>query len=142
MFHGCAHRLDPRGLPKDYLRATRAVRGFRGADVVIAYSSYVFEHLRRNAVRRLARVPLFITPPASVREPSGSFSVVFIGHLTATKGLGTLIEAMANVPGDLHVYGDGWWCSRGERLTARNALTSRVHFHGWTPPSEVPVAMR
>ena len=72
---GCAHVRNPRPLPASYRQTTHALAALRGADLAVAYSGVVEQHLAVNGVTHRAIVPLFTTltppaPPAS-RDPRG-----------------------------------------------------------------------
>jgi glycosyltransferase involved in cell wall biosynthesis len=135
-FRGCAHRLDPRPLPRSYRGATHSRAVLRAADIAISHSSAVDAHLEANAVSSRAIVPLFptITPAPDAERAR---RVVFAGRVVPAKGLPTLIAALAPLDAELVVCGEGWQLDGVRRLVARRGLEDRVAFRGWLPASEL-----
>jgi glycosyltransferase involved in cell wall biosynthesis len=138
LLRGCAHRLDPRPLPRSYRNATRALAALHECDLAVSYSSAVDRHLADNDVAPRAIVPLFATvEPARGAGHEHRRRVVFAGRVVPPKGLATLLRAIARVDAELVVCGDGWQLADMRRLAARLGIEQRVHFRGWLAAGEL-----
>jgi glycosyltransferase involved in cell wall biosynthesis len=142
MFRGCAHTLDPRGLPGSYRGATRMVNGLRKADLVVAHSRFMLQGLHANEVGSVLTVPLFVASERSTTPPPEDGPILFVGRVTEAKGLSTLIRSAATVDADLEVVGDGWWMPAARRLARRLGITKRVNFAGWLHGEDLRDAYR
>jgi glycosyltransferase involved in cell wall biosynthesis len=69
--------------------------------------------------------------------------LLWVGRIFAFKGLGLVLESLANVPEavlkniELHIVGDGPFRAEAEQITIRLGLIQVVRFHGTVPYSEV-----
>jgi glycosyltransferase involved in cell wall biosynthesis len=98
-------------------------------------------HMRENGVPpdRAAYIPTFPSvedlPPlnrAALDTPAGANVLLTLSRLHATKGLDTLIEALANLPDCfLWLAGDGPEGPNLETLATRLGVARRVRFLGW-----------
>ena len=88
-----------------------------------------FAPMERHAAREALRL-----------RPQGR-RIVFVGHLTAVKGLQTLIDAMLQVPGDvrLTLVGEGELAEPLRASAASRGLNGRVEFVGRRPHEEIPL---
>jgi glycosyltransferase involved in cell wall biosynthesis len=139
---GCAHRWDPRPIPRMYRETTRRRRGLALLDGVISYSSAIERHLRNNGLRRLCRVRLFSDVPTSVTPLPRAPRVLFVGRVVPAKGLGVLLEAMAQLDARLEIHGDGWWIDEARRAVTRLGIDEKVDFRGWSTPEALQRAYR
>jgi glycosyltransferase involved in cell wall biosynthesis len=132
VLRGCAHTRHPKTLPTKYRNAGRGVAALREADLAVAYSRAVEQHLAANGVARRRVVPLFPTlAVAPTREPATSPRVVFAGRIDAPKGVDVLLRAMRTVDAELVICGDGRRSEAMRRLAQRLRIERRVHFRGW-----------
>ena len=71
--------------------------------------------------------------------PSGPARLLFIGRLTAAKGVDVLIDAIPRTDTwvHLHVAGDGSERPMLEERARQLGIADRVTFHGWVPNREV-----
>jgi len=105
------------------------------------------------SIPRLVRIPMGVDPspanPQQVRRIQDTYRnkdgplLVFLGRIVEEKGVGDLMEAMADLVRDLPavsllVIGEGQDRQRFERLAATRNLGGRVHFTGWVAPADVP----
>jgi glycosyltransferase involved in cell wall biosynthesis len=133
--------------------------GLRGADVVTVNSS-----VTRAAVEAIApalpdlrTIPMGVTVPrrpapeavdavrARYRRGAGPLAV-FVGRLVEEKGVGDLVEAMAEIRRDLPdatavIAGAGQDQARFEAQVEALGLSNSVHFAGWVQPEEVPTLL-
>jgi len=72
------------------------------------------------------------------------FQIGYVGRLVQEKGVGLLLKAVADLPGDwrLSVLGDGPHRSRLVELSSKLDLEDRVVFHTPLPNSEMPAHYR
>jgi glycosyltransferase involved in cell wall biosynthesis len=111
----------------------------RGSDRVVCVSEALREDLLTEAaaagVRMHARdvpvVPMGVDTRGFETGPRDrDIDVLFLGRLIPVKGVETLIDALARLPGvTLHVAGDG--PLRGELVRRAAPLEGRAIFHGW-----------
>jgi glycosyltransferase involved in cell wall biosynthesis len=139
---GCAHTRDPRQLPRMYRRTTRMVEALRGADAVVGHSRYVVDQLRLNDIERTSFVPLFLSPQPEPSPITSDGRVLYSGRVTAAKGVGTLLEAVAELDAELQVCGDGWWAPAARKLAGRLGIGDRVELSGWMAPDKLARAYR
>jgi glycosyltransferase involved in cell wall biosynthesis len=136
---GCAHTLRVEALPRRYRDTTRRVEALRTADAVVAYSEFVAQHLRRNAVEPMV-VPLVVPLVNEPSPPASPARILFAGRLVKNKGLGVLLAALRQLDTHLDVYGSGWWESSAHRTARRLGVADRVTFHGWASEEELAAA--
>jgi len=125
---------------------------------VAARASGVFvvvEEMRDHLVRAgapLDRVHLVSnTPPRSILDfaadpadaSKGTIDLIYVGHVTRTRGLQQVIAALAVLPDDatpmrFHIVGTGAHLQRLQDLAAELGVSDRVIFHGWVESNEVP----
>jgi glycosyltransferase involved in cell wall biosynthesis len=80
-------------------------------------------------------------PPS--RAHNEPWSLLFVGRLTPSKGVDTLLEALALLDGPdaplvrLHIVGDGIARAALEKQVLRLGLSQRVDFHGWVANHEL-----
>lgn len=85
---------------------------------------------------RIRVVPYWVEPTTPVDAPK-TVDALFVGRLVASKGVGTLLDALARTPGaTAAIAGDGPARSELERRSAELGLTSRVRFVGWVSRAE------
>lgn len=121
-------------------------RWIQRADRIVAVSGFVRDELirRRFPPDRIRIVPNGVDAAALHREakkghvpPSleGQRFLSAVGRLVPIKGYGVLIEALSQLPKDLHVAicGEGPERNRLMRLSQRLGLRNRVHLLGWVP---------
>ena len=81
--------------------------------------------------------------PAPVRSGEPGIRVGYVGRLEPHKGVATLVEAVASVPGcSLDVVGDGPERETLERLIAARRLSDRVRIRGYTSHDDLPDVYR
>jgi len=120
---------------------------FRHADRLLVQSPLMARELLRAFARRSGdpsedelRAKLRIVPNGIDVEPAGCVpaersAVLFVGRLTATKGVDVLIDAMRECPGEsLVIVGDG---PERARLEARAQALSNVTFAGAASRADV-----
>jgi len=131
------------GIPPQLWRYTRLVeRSIARVDAMLAASEYTARRHRDAGLKP----PIHVLPLFSAIEP-GSDSTrprparpqfLFVGRLTASKGIVQLLEEFADLPAyDLHVIGDGEL--RGE-LERRFANYPHIRFLGRIPQAELITA--
>lgn len=112
---------------------------------VVTASHYVRQLAIDNGVPadRLSVIPYYTTAPADVPVAHGR-SVLFVGRITAEKGLELLLDAITRVTGDWHlnVVGDGIGMAQARARVAAMPLGSRVTFHGWLRDEALAAAYR
>ncbi len=90
-------------------------------------------------------VPSFYLDAQILRPLPGvpkQYDLVFSGRLVPNKGLRTVLDALALLPGvSLLVLGDGPERSACERHARTLGIADRVAFHGWVPDQEALVCM-
>jgi glycosyltransferase involved in cell wall biosynthesis len=113
-----------------------------------------------EAIRRMVDTPSFFEPALErvghsvprfgdlyagvVREPAPHPEIVFLGRVTAYKGVAVAIEALGrlraahDIAATLHVLGpeDGDYGAEMRRLADRLGVASSVVWHGQTPPEQ------
>jgi glycosyltransferase involved in cell wall biosynthesis len=126
----------------------------RRTRMIIAGNEEAAEILRRRGYEGLIRViPQFgvdtaaFRPAASTRAdlrlPPDGVLVGFVGRLVPEKGLATVVEAVARVPGiRLALAGAGPEEGALREQARRLGVTDRVHFLGGFPSDRVPYVMR
>jgi glycogen(starch) synthase len=98
----------------------------------------------RRGVDRRAFADLGPNPPDPFPELAGRPRVVFLGRLVASKGVGTLIEAVARLrtPGvQVVLVGDGPARGEVEAAVRRLGLDDRVHVTGFVPHHRTPAVL-
>lgn len=154
--------------------AKPSVLTVQGSDVNALFGNRWLRWFRSYVVRRVARVIAVSTPLAErVRElgadahqialiPNGvdttafsdsevgngfEYRLLWVGRLSAEKGVEFLVEAMAQVAKEfpqarLTLVGDGPRRDDIERLITRLALNGRVHLTGLVPHHEIPTYLK
>jgi glycosyltransferase involved in cell wall biosynthesis len=74
---------------------------------------------------------------AAIKAKYGSPMVLFVGRLVYYKGIEVLIEAMASIDGHAVIVGEGPLREKLENQAAQLGLSSRVHFTGRLPESDL-----
>ena len=126
-------------IPPQLWRYTRLVqRSIDRVDTILAPS----EHTARLHRNMGLKPPIHVLPSFSAIEPQSDHAprhdrprFLFVGRLTASKGIVQLLEEFAGLPAyDLHVVGDGDLRSKLER---RFGSCSNVSFLGPKPQAEL-----
>jgi glycosyltransferase involved in cell wall biosynthesis len=116
----------------------------RQIDAYIAISSFVREKFEQAGLdaAKISVKPNFVDPDPGERSEPGNYAL-FLGRLSAEKGLMTLLEAWQRLPFavPLVIAGDGPMRSQLETEVARKGL-SRVHFAGRLKRQEAYDAMK
>lgn len=113
---------------------------FRRADRVLVLGQIWADLVRTHvpdAASRIIVMPNAVSAPASrprSRDAQHAPTILFLGRLTPAKGVATLIEALAGLPGSLHwkavLAGDG--DVGGTRaLVQSHGISDRVRLPGW-----------
>lgn len=103
-------------------------------------------HARFHRVPNVVDAGLFAPPPAPC--PSHDpIRILFVGSLIPVKGVGFLLDALAQVQQQrkdwcLDLVGDGQERAAYERRAADLGLATQVTFHGWKTKPEVAEFMR
>lgn len=126
---------------------------YRHAELLIAGTEEAAQLLRKRGFRGPIRVipqfgvdlELFAPRPSTKAQfgfPAGGFVVGYVGRLVPEKGVGTVIQALPELP-DVHfaVAGVGPEEMSLRRLAARTRVADRVHFVGGLPSTRVPEIM-
>ncbi len=138
---GCHRPGDVEGLRDDVLRVLSHpvyLRMYRKMPAIVVPSSYLKSVLVVNGIAadRISVVPLFsrfeatVAPASKGEEPPG---ILFVGRLSAEKGILSLVEALARLSGEnwqATVVGDGPLRGRARELVERRELGGRVQFVG------------
>lgn len=92
----------------------------------------VLNGLPPERISILAPVLIECPLPAYI-PPSGGSTILYVGRVTAEKGLPELLRALADVPGEWHliVAGDGPVRPGCERLADELGIAHRIRFAGW-----------
>jgi len=127
------------GVPPQLWRYTRLVeRSMARVDAMLAPSEFTARRHRDAGLKPPIHVlPLFsgIEPRCSAVPPPARPRFLFVGRITASKGIVQLLEEFAHLPAyDLHVIGDGELRSELER---RFANASHIRFLGRVPQPEL-----
>ena len=118
--------------------------GFRHADAIACVSPSLRQDLVTRGLVSATEVsilpntvdPTFFRPPhgseATPKPDRGPFHLVTVTRLVPTKGIDTLLRAMARVPGavTLTVVGEGPEATALQQLTERLDIEDRVRFTG------------
>lgn len=132
----------PFGLMESYV--------LRHADGGIAGSREAAGVIRRKGYSRaLAVIPQFGVDPEvfkapTAKEPHGELLIGYVGRLVPEKGIMTLLEAVAALPGEwrLSLIGDGPMRADLPRIVHSLGLSERVTLVGGIPSEEVPHYLR
>jgi glycosyltransferase involved in cell wall biosynthesis len=116
---------------------------YGGVDLFLCPSRFIARKMTEAGVfpDRLRHVPLFIDPePVAVKDSPGG-GVVYAGRLRQEKGVDVLLEAVAGLPAEVHIAGDG--PDRG-RLEAQARRLGRpdIRFHGHLPKDRLLEVIR
>jgi glycosyltransferase involved in cell wall biosynthesis len=95
----------------------------RGAELVVAASSFLAEEAQRLGAREVRQVPYVVDVPEEAGEPDEPPHVLYAGRLSAEKGILEFVEATEGLP--RRIVGDG-----PLRPRIPDAL-------GFVPPSEI-----
>jgi glycosyltransferase involved in cell wall biosynthesis len=127
------------GIPPQLWRYTRlAERSIAHVDAMLAPSEYTARRHRDSGLKR----PIHVLPSFSAIEQQSDHKprhdrprFLFVGRLTASKGIVQLLEEFAGLPAyDLHVVGDGELRSKLER---RFSSCPNIRFLGLKPQAEL-----
>ena len=150
------HQGDKDTSPPERVGLEKAIVGFAEC-IVATCSDEVFELLRMGADRRRVRiVPCGVDPevfnPDGPREARGDRArVVVVSRLVERKGIGDVIEAIAQLPGVELVIAGGpdrdklesdAEARRLQALAREHGVADRVQFRGRLERGEVPALMR
>jgi glycosyltransferase involved in cell wall biosynthesis len=119
----------------------RNLREYALADVIYVASSYVWDTFVREGTpeERLRLFPLTPAPrfvPGPAAEPHDTFNVVFVGALTADKGVPLLVDAFGRLthPDMRLVLVGGWKTNAMKRYLQRaRAADPRIELHVGDP---------
>lgn len=136
--------------PQKVLKARWA---FAQADRVLPVSAALQTSIEQYGIHaRFHRVPNVVdtglfTPPPAPCPPHDPMRLLFVGSLIPLKGVGFLLDALAQVQRQrqdwcLDLVGDGQDRATFERQAAELGLAPQVNFHGWKTKSEVAGFMR
>ncbi len=119
----------------------RQMKDYRACDDFIGITPDLMRHLAEAGAdpARTARIHTFAdlpaaaaVPRASLATPDGVPLLLILARLHPKKGVDTLLEALAQVPGAfLWIAGEGEERARYEALAQTLGLTDRVRFLGW-----------
>lgn len=132
----------PHRLLSDYVNALHLLTTLRRLEHVVVASRYMHGVMEQNGIapNRLL-VASYFTPlgDAPLPPPSDEPNLLFVGRLSDTKGLGSLLSALRHVPEPwrLAVVGDGWYRARAEDLARRWAPAGSIRFEGSVAAQEV-----
>jgi glycosyltransferase involved in cell wall biosynthesis len=103
-------------------------------------------HARFRCLPNVVDTGLFTPPPAPC-PPHDPIRILFVGSLILLKGVGFLLDALAQVQRQrqdwcLDLVGDGQDRATFERQAAELGLAPQVTFHGWKTKTEVAGFMR
>lgn len=129
------------GVPPQLWRGTGTrQRGLRGVDAVLAPSRYTADrHIEAGLAEDITVLPLFagVAPaePPPVVAPRGRPLFLFVGRVTASKGIVPLLELFATLPDyDLDVIGDG---DLRATMALRFAEHGNIRFLGRLPQADL-----
>ncbi|SPP63647.1 glycosyltransferase [Nitrospira lenta] len=128
------------GVPPQLWRYTNLIqRSLAKVDTLLAPSEYTSrQHRAAGVTAPIEVLPTFSSlEPGSSERPAdeGKPRFVFVGRITASKGIGVLLEEFARLPNfDLDVIGDG---DLRHRLQAQYARHRHIRFLGSVPQREL-----
>ena len=134
-------------------KVLKARWAFGQADRVLPVSAALQTSFERYGIHaRFRRVPNVVdaglfTPPSTPCPPHDPIRLRFVGSLIPLKGVGFLLDALAQVQRQrqdwcLDLVGDGQDRAAFERQAADLGLAPQVTFHGWKTKTEVAGFMR
>lgn len=93
--------------------------------------------------RLFVKPPHYSDPPVRVPWSERCRSILYVGRLSAEKGVNVLIEALSQMPGapTCDIVGDGEERRALEATTNRLGMAGRVRFHGLLPPDKAQQAI-
>jgi glycosyltransferase involved in cell wall biosynthesis len=128
------------GVPPQLWRYTNLIqRSLPHVDTLLAPSEYTAQQHRAAGLT----TPIDVLPTFSSLEPGPQLRPVsgkrprflFVGRITASKGIGILLEEFARLPEfDLQVIGDG---ELRQTLQGQYARLSHIHFMGSVPQQQL-----
>jgi glycosyltransferase involved in cell wall biosynthesis len=133
---GCAHTWNPRAFATRYRLTGDVLAGIREANIAICHSEYVRRHLQRNEIHGPKLIPLFADEVADPVPAPAEGPVLFVGRVSAAKGLATLLKALPD-GAELNVYGDGWWLPHARKIVDARGIADQVHFRGWADQAQL-----
>ncbi len=134
-------------------KVLKARWAFGQADRVLPVSAALQTSIEQYGIHaRFRRVPNVVdaglfTPPSTPCPPHDPIRLLFVGSLIPLKGVGFLLDALAQVQRQrqdwcLDLVGDGQDRAAFERQAADLGLAPQVTFHGWKTKTEVAGFMR
>ncbi|MDP9096041.1 MAG: glycosyltransferase family 4 protein [Pseudomonadota bacterium] len=127
------------GVPPQLWRLTGALqRGLHGIDVLLAPSRYTADrHIEAGLADDVTVLPLFSGIAPGERQAAARIRplFLFVGRVTASKGIVPLLEQFATLPDyDLMVVGEG---DLRAAMALRFATHANIRFLGLVPQSEL-----
>jgi len=123
---------------------------FKAARGAIAGSQEAARFLRAKGFQEPVKVipqmgidPVQFQPPGEPRQ-NEPFTIGYVGRITKEKGLQTLFQAVAHLPGDwtLHMIGNGPLRSELESEAHRAGWTDRLHWLDFVPRDKLPAHLQ
>lgn len=111
----------------------------RHAKRLVAYSQFMVDTLRRAGFpdKQVALVPMPIIPESAPQDSDAPVTtdntILFVGRVSAEKGLSKLFEAsrLIQIPHQILVVGDGPAMQDAKSQASQLGIEKRVHFTGW-----------
>lgn len=164
-----AEREKPNGLMSWATRASRLMPAYKGCvklsrlgdfptnlsyfkntDILVCNTPAIGEHVRKLGWTRGVEIISNFTDTeivapmdrSAVSTPDGVPVVMTMGRFVRRKGFHTLIDAVAKLPSDVHLWlaGDGEERDRLVKQAEEAGMTSRIRFLGWQKDTRPYVA--
>ena len=133
--------------PVKHLRLLQRTRQFTQTHLKVRRIIVGSEFMRRLMVRggtpadKIIRLAPVLIDPRQITDKgiSDSATVLYVGRLTAEKGITHLIQALASIPGRwrLLVAGEGPERGHSEALARQLGVADRIEFLGWLDNHEM-----